>query len=451
MKTHVESLFSLSDGIGSLLKGMQTTESFVCCDEELESIEFFNETECLPYHNQYYDSSPITSNRIGSIGVTFCDLEGFPNAKYVDESTTHYKCCRNGPSLPPFVQDEAFESTIYPILFFYSVAALLSAIIGIGLMIPLLLELGNKSSTTPSRNSSTSRKSGSRETAPPYSTFNLYLVYLSLLDFTHSILQITLHAMDIQQHFNIDFYGVVVTPWRMDNPPVDPPINYLYVTGNLWINTVLCHQVLNFLESSQRIQRIDPPSLTKVNLQGGGVCVISAILGVVFGWIPQSLVWYILFVSVTMLPPIGYVVYVTIMVIRKGYFRAVSAVTKELAFYFFRIVAVFLGFWVPTMVLTLIGVLTGQVWTTVLAFCMTAAQPIVTFCVILTKSDARMYILDFVTLSYLFGNKRGKRESTANTFTSSVFLKNSEEANSKPFSTLESAVFRASTGDEANC
>jgi len=56
------------------------------------------------------------------------------------------------------------------------------------------------------------------------------------------------------------------------------------------------------------------------------------------------------------------------------------------------------------MSIHLYGAFAGEGWPTFVAFILGAIQPIVTFCVILKKSDTKKYIVKLVTLSYLFGN-----------------------------------------------
>ena len=83
---------------------------------------------------------------------------------------------------------------------------------------------------------------------------------------------------------------------------------------------------------------------------------------------------------------------------------------RELALYFGRIILVYFGFWVPGIVLTMVTVLTQQYWWIVLASLLFSVQPLVTFAVILTKTDVRRYIRDLVTLSYLFGEASSEQQ-----------------------------------------
>ena len=62
------------------------------------------------------------------------------------------------------------------------------------------------------------------------------------------------------------------------------------------------------------------------------------------------------------------------------------------------------GVWVPAVFFFAYAELSGRKWGVVLAQCLTALQPILTTCLILTKSDAKKYIWDLVTLSYIFGD-----------------------------------------------
>jgi hypothetical protein len=56
------------------------------------------------------------------------------------------------------------------------------------------------------------------------------------------------------------------------------------------------------------------------------------------------------------------------------------------------------------MVLLTFATLPGQMWCAPIAGLCTSIQPIVLFWVILQKSDAKKYIVELVTLSYVFSN-----------------------------------------------
>lgn len=116
--------------------------------------------------------------------------------------------------------------------------------------------------------------------------------------------------------------------------------------------------------------------------------------------------------------PLYYVIYVTILILWRGYIPSLSGATarkramRELAIYFFRIVAVFIGIWLPRGFLIYWADWTGQKWADLVAQYVVAIQPILTTCLVLTKSDAKKYIQDLVTLSYCFGDSARRTKRT---------------------------------------
>ena len=78
--------------------------------------------------------------------------------------------------------------------------------------------------------------------------------------------------------------------------------------------------------------------------------------------------------------------------------------------FYLRIIGVFFGVWVPSMLCSDYSHSKNNYLVSLLAILVIAMQPILTFCAILTKSDARKYIYDLVTLSYLFGDCTTRRE-----------------------------------------
>ena len=122
--------------------------------------------------------------------------------------------------------------------------------------------------------------------------------------------------------------------------------------------------------------------------------------------------------------PLIYVIFVTVLIWWRGYLPPVTGksrrkkAVRELTLYVFRIVAVFIGHWLPWFFFRFLSDYTGQVWPDLLAQYAVAIQPMVSTCLVMTKSDSKKYILDFVTMAYCFGEndkrktKEAKRTST---------------------------------------
>ena len=118
-----------------------------------------------------------------------------------------------------------------------------------------------------------------------------------------------------------------------------------------------------------------------------------------------------------------YVIGVTIFVKCKGYLTPSNGKSprdkalRGLTFFFFRVILVFLGIWVPTWVLgARVGTASSfdrmQVLYISMQFVATA-QPILTFCIILTKPDVKKYITDLVFLRCVSGETNCCSRSSA--------------------------------------
>ena len=163
-----------------------------------------------------------------------------------------------------------------------------------------------------------------------------------------------------------------------------------------------------------------------MNLQIGTAFTISTIFGIVYYFLEDAnlkagkngdseksrniSIFSNVYSSLVFFLPILYTVYVTILIWCRGYIPSVSGATtrdramRELTFYLFRVIVIFVGIWTPNYFLLVSASWWEQYWGLVLVWCLGGIQPILTTCMILTKTDARKYIWDLVALSYLFGD-----------------------------------------------
>ena len=410
---------------------LDQTDSFLCCDNNNNTTttpNFLDDSECVPYRNKFYETFKAY-NAIGLLRPISCDFpeEGFRFSRPFDgetindvASTGRYRCCKNGPALPPFIQDSAFKITLYPALVMMCVAGLVSAIVAIALLVPLLIQLKDGNFH---RDSRTSR----RNEVPRYSIYNLYLVYLAVFDLGYTIYMSGYWWSYMDQRFHLDyygptlrvsdiFYGFLIWEQGFTGP---------YMYANMFLNAIISYQVLALLRSSQEVRRIDPPTLKMVNLQAAIGIFISVVGGLGVYYIVEFLLraiesgnlervkildlvfWAILVVMFS--PPLVYVAYVSILIWWRGYIPSKNGTLRdkamrELALYFYRIIGVFYGFWVPVLLINTYASFSGRDWLSVLVTFLGSLQPLATTSVILTKSDTRKYILDLVTLSYFSGN-----------------------------------------------
>lgn len=433
---------------------------FVCCDSETMSmknfengdennsttpINFLDDVECVPYINQVYQVAKV-KNKIGRLSPMCCDVpEGdffIPRTIGNGASTGRYECCKNGPASPPFVQDSAFNITMYTTLALFSIAAVLSTIVSIGLLIPFLIQLKNdrhrrgsstmrlfvlKSLPFTNRGRSTLRRNRGNsglgrasmastkiQRTPRYSTYNLYVVYLALLDLTWELCTIGMYVRTINQNFNLDFYLMPVWPLCVDYKPFES--QYLqtpWFIGNVSINAIISYQVLELLRSARNARRVNQPCPNTASLQAGAVYILVATSVPIFYFTYNSrhaIAYWISFCLLVM-PPLSYVFYAAFKVYWESYLPPLNGATakdkalRELALYFYRIIAVYMLTNMPASVLTVLAS-KDIYWSNMVYMWLMALQPILTASFILNKSDARKYILDLITLSYLFGNAR---------------------------------------------
>ena len=432
--------------------------SIVCCDslppdesqlEDNEHIiinaatsqeqDFIEALECVPYRNKYYQASNAQNqigatnaqNEVGMLRPIYCDMPDFsvprPFAnETIDDvaATGRYQCCRDGSSLPPFAEDYAYRITLYPAFILFCVAAALSAIAVVGLLIPLLIEIykGRFRGWTTANELSDTR----------YNSYNLYLIYLMAIALVYCLFQISLYGSTILQRFNPAVHGFFIPPTTQNSLILDPFVEETYFFMSVWFHSIVCYQILLLLKSSRSINNREPPSLKRISLHAGIAFFFAVFFGCSIYFIENGiqkaelegnaetqqllLIVFLVFGTLLALPPIVYMLNGIFIIWWRGYVPSLSSggasdsdkAMRELAFYVFRIVVAFLVIFLMVMALIMYASITDEMWVYTVTSCLLAVQPMITFCLILTKSDTRKYILRLVTLSYLFGSCQRK-------------------------------------------
>lgn len=287
----------------------------------------------------------------------------------------------------------------YAMIAFQVVAALVSVVVMMGLLIPLLIQLKDGSFYRKRR----SRRSGKE---PPYSTYNLYITYVAFVDLLYLLVEVIAECTVVDTESNV----FVPRLAKISNVP--------YSHANLLINTIIVYEVLLLLRASKNGRRIEQPSLKRVNLQAGGIIIGSILFYILIinsfwnGWISSKAYISIIF-SIYILPNF-YVFAVAILVKCKAYLPKANGATprgkavRGLALFFLRIILVFGVIWLPSVVLAFLSLSDGvnnfetnrSQFFTILGQIFLALQPILTFTMLLTKPDVKQYIIDFVTLNY---------------------------------------------------
>jgi len=121
-----------------------------------------------------------------------------------------------------------------------------------------------------------------------------------------------------------------------------------------------------------------------------------------------------LFFVVSIILPVIFVCSVCIIIWCRGYMPSMNGVSvrdramRELAWYFFRVIAVFFASWVPGIILNIYSNANDSTWGMQVALILGAIQPTLSTAMTMTKSDVRKYVFDLLTLSYIRTTSKAK-------------------------------------------
>ena len=479
---------------------------FVCCDskEEQESLDnnnnsnnnntYLEDTECVPYHNQWYEVAQ-SQNRMGRLSATSCDVGNFsiprpilpmpidngsdnpnanPNADATAITTTksgaatiqRYQCCKSGSAMQPFVNDSVFRINVYvPLVLYITVAMLLTTIVT-SLLVPFLIELfdtqkkkknknnGNNSSSNSNHRFRRRTNSTASNAQQKYSTYNLYIIYLVLPDLVYLLCLMTFSIQNIRQQFDPNFYTIEVWPAGTLRQNYEEIYLLLpYVIANAWINSIISYKVVSLLKASKSVKRITQPSPKGVTLEACAVYCLVGLSALGFHYLNKiNFIACWLVFSGLVVPPCSYILYAPITVWRNKYLPPLETILKrsnttterlrdrairELALYFFRIIAAYCITVLPAIFFWMYGYFqmyfatnggTGSDWAVFAFRVLAMLQMIVSSGFVLTKSDVRKYVWDLVTLSYVFG-KDNVPENVATTTTKQQQQQQQQQAN----------------------
>ncbi|OEU06293.1 hypothetical protein FRACYDRAFT_255329 [Fragilariopsis cylindrus CCMP1102] len=263
--------------------------SYICCDQKLSiddefaSIsnifnpnpdcvqDMFCESCTVITNNNYFGNLPT-----GSDMNCYNDIYQYPQIIINTGHTVKYECCsvasNSTSSNGSFILNStAFQATIWT----QFVVALLSTIISVLLIVAISLSLyrnknnketNNKSSTRTIDNRRKKRARINNSGSPDYSSYNLYLIFLSIPDLI----------------FNVYLLGTVTgkdySGW---NQSTDGYISSC-ATINMYMNAIIAREVMILLRRTKNCQRYSPPSYKKASIQFSIVSIYAIILGIVW-------------------------------------------------------------------------------------------------------------------------------------------------------------------------
>ena len=142
-----------------------------------------------------------------------------------------------------------YKVLLYLLITTQSFSATLSFLILFALPIPLFIQLKNGTTHQSTRQSSAQLRRRSQE--PPYSTHNLYLMHLALVDLAYLLPLIAGEFCTLTPNVcNARFWSGRVAvahppqlPNSFDDKRVGFIIGYPYAVANIWLNAIIAHEV----------------------------------------------------------------------------------------------------------------------------------------------------------------------------------------------------------------
>jgi len=259
-------------------------------------------------------------------------------------------------------------------------------------------------------------------------------VYLAFPDLILNVYLLGMYGSYANQKFNPKFYGNVIIYYfestmtangKQAPEYVEDAVLLATATANLYINAIIAYEVLTLLKHCNQVIPCDPPSVKKVHWQVAAAYVLAIIVSTLYYFMTlaehtafvkskenqdESILhnvynWmtFCLVLLVTLLIPVGYLCYVCTIIWSQHLLPSTTGRMKELAWYFFRIILVFVLTSIPGLILIMIGfwyLLYIDHWYIPIAFIFFALQSILSTMLAMTKSDVRKYVVNLLTLSY---------------------------------------------------
>jgi len=363
-------------------------ESYMCCDELQQPssslsnnnntsgvINFLDHVDCVPYLCiDIFDYDCISKNRYGVIETMMCkdnlydDIFVFPKVVATNNNEIRFECCKAGTGqtethvLPK--NTYAFKLTYGIQLVFSLIALVFLLVLIISLLRPLVIKILKcksedvASERTPSASSASSQQSRSirrrqqqqyhqrqsqTQQQQPYSSYNLYLVYLLLPDLVDNIFLVwRCSSAFTGQTFNVMW---MVLAWNGISEyyvSYADAIIWTCGTANICMNAVIAFEVFKFLKNSFELVRDPVPTLRKVSLQAVGVYLYSIVLNFIYFFLLNyhyylTEEYYIankigtpLFLLFTAIGPFVFLMCICIMIWKRGYIKTNNHQYKHL-------------------------------------------------------------------------------------------------------------------------
>lgn len=196
------------------------------------------------------------------------------------------------------------------------------------------------------------------------STYNLYLVFLSIPDLIYNAFLVYLFATFDEWTMSANSGGGDEATFPLIDHHIDLALFAACVSTSLYMNAVVSHEILKLLRKSKRRQRCNAPSLQQATLQAGCTYAIGILVFMWDHFLTDALkkrlplyVWYAFNILLTMGLPIIYMTWVSVRIYWEGLVYNIKSPSGErlivLVKYFARIIIVYILLWIPIAILYL--------------------------------------------------------------------------------------------------
>jgi len=454
-------------------EGYENTQAtYVCCDVELQIEEerrqeqsvfeetgavqsFMGEPDCVLFCDPDYIFDCFAKNEYSFLFPMACiDPEGiYVEPKVVGEGLIlrgtvfyyRYGCCKRGFGDGPFIQDGAFNKTVWPQLILSALGLMASVLLIVALLLSFLFG-GDVTASGTSRNipssqhsdASPSSKSRGRSLVGMLSSirnsvrstsrasigdkrntnrgYNAYLMYLAIPDTVLNLCVVAMYGSYVNQKFNPELSSYIIGSIFVEQKTAfDMALILGCSAANMYLNAAVAHELFTLLKNSHRRLRTQPPTLRKASLQALAAYVWALCIALIRYFVEASTkfpkwVEVTLYFVISAGIPIAYLFYVCIVIWLRKLLPSIKGSLRVLALFFFRIIAVFLLLWLPGVMLLSFECdwdwnsrvsntrFKNNLYSIGLYFC--SVQPIVSTGLALTKPDVLAAFLKLLRFSY---------------------------------------------------
>ena len=129
-------------------------------------------------------------------------------------------------------------------------------------------------------------------------------------------------------------------------------------TANIWMNAVVAYEVFDLLKKSHQGERVKPPTIKKATIQGMTVYLYALIIFLAHFFLDGKIDMTIaapIYFMISAGFPIVYLCCICTIIWYRGLVPSLGGRLREISLYFFRIIVVFLVFWLPAISLMVIS------------------------------------------------------------------------------------------------